>query len=139
MKGDLLLDKKQKNRKAGKILFPTVIFIVLNIMFFGILLVFVFRTFGGAVVYEQAYAKQIALIINEARPVMEIKLNMEEAMKLAEKNNIDFDEIVEIENNAVIVKLSEKGGYSYSFFNDVNVTAYPDNEFYVFSINEKEK
>ena len=139
MKEDLLLDKKQKNHKAGKILFPTVIFIVLNIMIFGTLLIFVSRTFGGAVVYEQAYAKQIALIINEAKPVMEIKLNMEDGMKLAEKNNIDFDEIVKIENNAVIVKLSRTGGYSYSFFNDINITAYPDNEFYVFNINEKEK
>ena len=133
MKKDLLSDKK------GNLIFPTVIFIVLNIMFFGILLIFVFRTSGGAVVYEQAYAKQIALIIDEARPVMEIKLNMEEGMKLAEKNNIDFDGIVKIENNVVIVKLSRRGGYSYSFFNDVNVTAYPDNEFYVFTINEKEK
>ena len=133
MKKDLLLDK------TGNLIFPTVIFIVLNIMFFGMLLIFVFRTSGGAVVYEQAYAKQIALLIDSSRPVMEIKLNMEDGMKLAEKNNIDFDEIVEIENNAVIVKLSRNGGYSYSFFNDVNVTAYPDNEFYVFSINEKEK
>ena len=134
-----MLDKKQKNRKAGKMLFPTIIFIVLNIIVFGILLIFVSRTFGGAVVYEQAYAKQIALIINEAKPAMEIKLNMEEGMKLAETNNIDFNKIVKIENNAVIVKLSRRGGYSYSFFNDVNVTAYPDNEFYVFNINGKEK
>lgn len=126
MKKDLLLDKKQKNHKAGKMLFSTVIFIVLNIMFFGILLVFAFSSSGGTVVYEQAYAKQIALIINEARPVMEIKLNMEEGMKLAEKNNIGFDEIVKIEDNAVIVKLREGGGYSYSFFNDVDVTVYPD-------------
>ncbi len=138
MKKDLLLDKKQKNRKAGKMLFQTVIFITLNIMVFGTLLVFVFRASGGVIVYEQAYAKQIALIINEARPVMEIKLNMEEGMKLAEKNNIDFDEIVKIENNAVIVKLDRRGGYSYSFSNDIDVTAYPDNEFYVFTINEKE-
>lgn len=134
-----MLDKKQKNRKAGKMLFPTVIFIVLNIMIFGILLVFVSRTFGGAVVYEQAYAKQIALLLDSAKPIMEIKLNMEEGMKLAEKNDIDFGEIVKIENNAVIVKLSRRGGYSHSFFNDVNVTASPDNGFYVFNINEKEK
>ena len=134
-----MLDKKQKNRKAGKMLFPTVIFTVLNIMIVGILLVFVFRASGGAAVYEQAYAKQIALLIDSSRPVMEIKLNMEEGMKLAEKNNIDFGEIVKIENNAVIVKLSRKGGYSYSFFNDIDIDAYPDNEFYVFSINEKEK
>ena len=132
MKKNLLLDK------TGKMLFPTVIFIVLNIMFFGILLVFVFRTSGGEVVYEQAYAKQIALLIDEAKPVMEIKLNMEDAMKLAEKNNIDFGDMVKIENNVVTVKLSEGGGYSYSFFNDVNVTAYPDittNKDYIIIIN----
>lgn len=132
MKKNLLLDK------AGKLIFPAVIFIVLNIMFFGILLVFVFRTSGGEIVYEQVYAKQIALLIDEAKPVMEIKLDMEDAMKLAEKNNIDSGNIVKIEDNVVTVKLSEGGGYSYSFFNDVNVTAYPDittNKDYIIIIN----
>ncbi len=132
MKKDLLLDK------TGKMLFWEVIFIVLNAMFFGIFLIFVFSSSGGVVVYEQAYAKQIALIIEEAKPVMEVKLNMEEGMKLAEKNNIDFDEIVKIKNNAVIVKLGRKGGYSYSFFNDVNVTASPDiasNKDYIIKVN----
>ncbi len=150
MKEDLLLDKRQKNRKtfgtiflaknrkAGKILFPTVIFFVLNIMFFGILLIFVFRSSGGVIVYEQAYAKQIALLIDESKPVMKIKLNMEEAINLAEKNGVSKDEIVKINENFVIVKLSEKGGYSYSFFNNVDVTAYPDitNKNYIIIINK---
>ena len=44
------------------------------------------------------------------------------------------------------VKLSEKGGYEYSFFKDVEVKAFPEtddeNEYtgvYVFTISEKEK
>ena len=60
---------------------------------------------------------------------MELRLNMEDAMKVAEKNGIeDMDDIVEINinTNTVRVKLSEDGGYEYSFFNEVDVTEYPD-------------
>jgi hypothetical protein len=115
-----------KKGEAEGVIYPTVIFVVLNIMFFSILLLFVFRSSGGAVVYEQAYAKQISLIIDSAKPIMEIKLNMEEAMKLAEENKINFEDVVKIEDNLVTVKLSERGGYSCSFISDVDATAYPD-------------
>ena len=126
-----------KNCKVGALLFPTVIFIVLNIMIFGALLIFVLRTASGAAVYEQTYVKQIVLLLDSAEPVMEIKLNMEEGMKIAEKNEMYFHDIVKIEDNIVTVKLSKGGGYSYSFFNELDVTAYPDvpNKNYIIKVN----
>jgi hypothetical protein len=87
---------------------------------------FLFRQGNGAIVLEQSYAKNIALLIDSAKPIMEMKMNMEDAMNLAEKNGVAREEIVEINANVVTVKLTEKGGYKYSFFNDVDVTAYPD-------------
>lgn len=75
---------------------------------------------------EQSYAKNIALLIDEGKPITEMKLNMQDAFDLAQKNGIVREDIVKITGNIVSVKLSQNGGYQYSFFNDVDVTCYPD-------------
>ncbi len=128
-----------KKGAATDVIYPTVIFIIVNIIFISALLIFVFRSSGGVIVYEQAYAKQIALLIDSAEPVMEIKLNMKEGMELAEENKISFEDIVKIKDNVVTVKLGERGGYSYSFISDVDVNAYPDESLdgnYIIIINK---
>jgi len=112
--------------KRGTILIENVVFIILNLAFLAILILFLLRQGNGAIVLEQSYAKNIALLIDSAKPITEMKLNMEDAMALAEKNGISREDIVEINGNIVTVKLSRDGGYSYSFFNDVDVTSYPD-------------
>ncbi len=129
-------------KKRGEILVENVIFIVLNLIFISILIFFLFKQGSGAVLLEQTYSKQITLMIDSAKPVMEIKLNMEKAQKVAEENKIDFSEVVSITGNIVKVKLSQKGGYEYSFFNDVRAEAFPEtdsqNEYtgiYIFTIN----
>lgn len=110
--------------KKGNILTENIIFIVLNLTFIIILMLFVFSKTGAAPVLEEKYAKQIALILDAAEPGMTIDLNMKDAIKIAEKENFDFNEIVKIEDNLVIVKLSgDSRGYSYSFFNDFEVKA----------------
>ncbi len=131
-------------KKRGEILIENIIFIILNVIFVSILIFFLFKQGSGAILLEQTYSKQIALMIDSAKPVMEIKLNMEKAKKVAEENKIDFSEIVSITGNVVKVKLSQKGGYEYSFFNDVEAKAFPEknenNEYtgiYIFTINKK--
>ncbi len=130
----------------GEILVENVLFIVLNIIFVSILIFFLFKQSSGAVILEQTYSKQIALMIDSAKPLMEIKMNMEKAQKVAEENKIDFREVVSINGNVVNVKISQKGGYEYSFFNDVEAKAFPEtnskNEYtgnYIFTIIKKEK
>jgi len=126
-------------KKRAQILVSNLVFIILNLVFLTILILFIFKQGQGAVAFEQSYAKQIALIIDSAQPGMVIKLNMENAEKICEKNNLDFKGVVKINKNIVLVKLSEKGGYEYSFFNDVKVVPYPDEEgIYVFTINKNE-
>ena len=51
---------------------------------------------------------------------------MGDGFEIAEKNNIDFKDIVSVRGNVVNVKLNDKSGYSYAFFNDVRLEAYPD-------------
>lgn len=130
--------KEKRMNKKGVILMENVIFIVLNLLFISILALFIYKQGNGAVVLEQSYAKNIALLIDSAKPVSELRLDMEDAMDLAEKNGVNREEIVKIEGNIVIVKLNKDSGYQYSFFNDVDATAYPDifpNKNYIIKIN----
>jgi len=119
---------KIEGKRGTNILTENVMFIILNLIFLTILILFVFSKAGGAAVFEEKYAKQIALTLDSAKPIMTITLNMQDALDKKEK---DFDEnnIITIKDNIVTVKLREKGGYSYSFFNDIEVNKpFPDNK-----------
>lgn len=120
------ITKAKTWNRSGTILLENIIFIILNLAFLTILILFLFKQGNGAIVLEQSYSKNIALLIDSAKPITEMKLNMEDAMNLAEKNGVAREEIVKINGNIVTVKLTEKGGYQYSFFNNVEVTSYPD-------------
>ena len=131
---------KKRNKKAA-ILMENVIFIILNILFITILILFLLRQGQGAVLLEQSYAKQIALLIDSAKPGMTIILDMGKAKDLAEKNGLEFKDSVTKTNTIITVRLSASGGYSYSYFNDVNVSLYangdPENiNSYVIKVNE---
>ena len=129
----------KKNRKAN-ILTENIIFIILNLLFLTILVIFLVSKMGGAAVLEEKYAKQIALIVDFAKPGMVIHLNMEDAIEKAEEEGWNTANIVTHNENIITVKLREKGGYSYSFFNDVEFNAELDttnNKEYFFVIDEK--
>jgi hypothetical protein len=110
-------------KKRGQILVENVVFIILNLIFLTILILFIYSKSGSEALLEEKYAKQIALIIDSAKPQMEIHLSMEDAIKKAkEKWGEDkISKIVSISGNTVTVKLREKGGNSYSFFNEVKL------------------
>ena len=128
--------KKRLKKGSTTFLSENIIFIVLNLVFLTILILFLFSKTGSAAVLEEKYAKQIALILDSAKPVMEISLNMEDALKISKKEKFEGS-IVNIQDNIVTVKLRNEGqGYSYSFFNDVEVNSYPiDNKNYIFVIS----
>lgn len=132
----------RKINKKANILTENIIFIILNLAFLVILMLFVISKSENAASFEEKYAKQIALILDSAKPQMTISLDVKDAIKEKEKN-FDMNEMVKISGNVVIVKLREKGGYSYDFFNDVSVNSYFDAEnskyiFVVDSYNQKE-
>jgi len=127
-----------KKNKRANILTENVVFIILNVVFLTILVVFLFVKVSDGAVFEEKYSKQIALMIDSAQPGMQISLEVKDAVDHAEsgwlRNN--FHEAFVVEDNLVKVKLSSKGGYSYSFFNDVYpvLEFYPDNEEVVITI-----
>jgi len=126
-------------RKRGQILVENVIFIILNLVFLTIMILFIVKQGAGAAILEQSYAKQISLIIDSAKPGAIIKINMLDAKEVAEEKGISFEEIVTHKDNFVTVKLSEKGGYTYSFFKDVDIEIYPNDIFYVITVDNKIK
>ena len=108
-------------QKRGTILVENIIFIILNLIFLTILVLFIARQGEGAVILEESYAKEIALLIDSAKPGMKITLNMQDAVELAKKEKYG-DKIISIDDNLVTVKIHDKGGSSYSFFNDVELS-----------------
>jgi hypothetical protein len=125
--------------KRGNVLTENLIFIILNIAFISIILIFVFTRMDNAATLEETYSKQIALMIDAAQPGTEIHLNMGDAFDRADKERY-YNSAVSVENNVVNVKLSEGAGHDYSFFNnaDVSVTEYREDKLVVIFIDPKE-
>ena len=137
-RGNLL--KLLRNKRGENLIFPIVIFIVLNLIFFSLLLMFVFKSSTGALVYEQAYAKQIALLIDSAKPVTQFSIDFTKGFEIAEKNELSFEEkknLVEFKDNRVIVKLDDKGGYGFGYFSDYGVSSYFDENLLIVILNDK--
>lgn len=103
----------------------TVIFIILNLVFAATLLYFVAKAGGGAMLMEEKYAKQIALMMDNAKPGMQINIPLTEQEKeVIKKSGIDFKDVLKFDKNYVIVKFAQRGGYQYSYFSDLEI----DNE-----------
>ncbi len=112
------MDKKGVNLLSENVVYLLLVVLFVTSMFIGVTLV------GRQVtLYEQVYAKQMALMIDKAEPGMEIEYRDFRIFKLAADNNAPRD-IVSVDNdrNVVTVRLSNNQGYSYQFFNDVGVS-----------------
>ena len=129
------------NKKAeGETLVDSpVVFLVLNILFFSIFLLFIFKQSTGAFIYEQAYAKQISILMDSAKPGMTIYVNLTKGNEIAKKNSWDIKNIVSIddEENKVRVKLANRGGYETSFFTNYKFDSEIENEDLVINFRDK--
>ncbi|MCR4327355.1 MAG: hypothetical protein NUV46_02120 [Nanoarchaeota archaeon] len=113
-------------KKRGEILVEDIIFMVLNIAFLAILVFFLINQGSGTSLIEDSYSKQVALLIDSAKPGMIMKVNFEKAREVSDESGRAFSDILLVKDNYVTVKLSEDSGKSYHFFNDINVSYYPD-------------
>jgi len=135
---------KNKRGESPTPLIENILYLILNLIFLTILITFLIQQSSGAALLEQTYAKKVALLIDQAKPGMIIKLNLEKGMKIADKDNISPPEILVIENNFVKVTLSDGGGHEYHFFNDIDVKVFPETNgngdysgIYVLTVNKK--
>ena len=133
---NLFKDKKGEESPSGEdILWPQLIFIVLNLLIFSILLVFVYKALSGAIVYEEAYSKQTALFLDNAEPGMQLKLDFIKPFEIAQKNGIARENVVQISRDKVIVKLG-KGGYSFEHFSDYNIKETVEGNYIVLEVEK---
>lgn len=110
------------NKRGDNQITENIIFLVLNTVFLVLLIVFIARSTDAVSVYEQAYAKQIALMVDKASSNSTVSLFMDKGVNLAKKNNIHLKDVVIIKDNTIIVSLAKGGGYGYKYFTDENVT-----------------
>lgn len=113
-----------KNKRAETGLFETIVFLILNLVFFVVMLLFVHSSGDREFVYEQTLAKEVALIIDNAKPNTIISLDINKYAELAEKNKQPLEKIIQLNKgeNSVEVSLKQKGGYSYQYFSDYEVS-----------------
>lgn len=127
-------------KRGDTTLLETIMFIVLNAIFFVALIVFAYMQSSGAALYEQTYAKQIGLLIDEARPMMTITLDIGKGIELAKKSGVtNLDGIVRIDESKkeVVVGLTGRGGYKFQYFSDYDVSVKVNEPVVVISIKEK--
>ncbi|MBU3913639.1 MAG: hypothetical protein KKB21_03960 [Nanoarchaeota archaeon] len=117
--------RKRGLRKAGStdFLSSVIIFILLNVLFFSVMFAFVYISGSKARIYEQAYSKQIALILDGAKPGTNITLDLSKIYEVARKEK-RFERmiILDSENNVVEVRLQNSGeGYRTKYFSSANI------------------
>ena len=112
-----------KKGSTNTILIEFAVFALFNISFFAIMLVFVYNSGSQTFVYEQAYAKQIALLIDNSKLEMVVMINVAEVNKLALEKNKPLDKVflLDKEHNKVKVSINPTGGYEYAYFSNSNV------------------
>lgn len=111
---------KSKKGEIGEVIgLEETIFLILNLAFFAILLLFVFNAGSRAFVYEESYAKQIVSVIDNAEPGMSILIDISEGLEVGKDNGVTLFEVDNVEN-LIKVKLSSNG-YSYNYFSNYDV------------------
>jgi len=99
------------------------IYIVLEIIFFILILYWVVGFQDSAALWEDFYVKEITRLINTAEPGQEVFLDVSPATRIAFSNGVGKSDLFNFNNvnNFVTVKLTPNRGSSFSFFNDVDI------------------
>lgn len=127
-----------RNKRGNEFLPEQIIFIVLNIAFFVILMIFIFKSSNGAIIYEQTYAKQIALLIDRAKPGTTLLLDIRDGMQVKDASK-PVEQVIKIDNEKkeVIVSLGSSSGYKFKYFSDYGIEYSIKKNYLILSINEK--
>lgn len=111
------------NKRGDTLVIETVTFTLFNLIFFVGMLFYIYNAGNQNSILEQTYAKQIALLIDNAKPDMAILINVNNIKEIALNNNYPLDKIFSVnkQTNMIKVSLGRGGGYGYSYFSDYDV------------------
>ncbi|NMB67033.1 hypothetical protein GYA25_03165 [Candidatus Woesearchaeota archaeon] len=115
---------KNKKGEANDLFLNNFVDIILDFIFFGVLILFLLNQYYKISFLELNYAKNIALLMDNAKPGMTITFDLSDAVKTAKSNGVDINDMIKIQDNKVLVTLARNKGSSYSFFNNVNIISY---------------
>ena len=112
-----------KKGRFGDIIMNNITYLIVLVIFFTGMLMFVQAKMNGASVWEDFYAKEIAKIIDSAKPGDNVVLDVQSAIEIAVKNKIGFGEIFSFDNgrNEICVKLSRGARSCFNYFNEVAI------------------
>ena len=129
-----------RGKKGEELTTPIIMILILDIMVFVILFIFVAKASSGALIYESVYAKEIAFLIDSARPGTDILMDFSKAIKIAEANGLKGEalkRLVQIDKEKNLVKVSLRGdaGKEFYYFSDYLIEPVDVNGFLVMSGN----
>jgi hypothetical protein len=110
-------------RKEGEIVLPVVIFLVLTAIFLAMLFFFVYKSSTGAFIYEQIYAKKIALAIDSSFYGTEVHINIEKGLEISREERMIPIFKIDKEKGIVFVSLGGKAGYEQPFFSNYSISS----------------
>ena len=120
------------NKKgAGVLAEGEVVFILLNIIFFFMLLWFVNNECRGTDMKEKILAKEVSMFINSAEPGTLLLVNIKEYKDIAEGNKIT--NFIRLQDGKVVVSLSGSE-FSYPYFSDYSVEGNVNGDYFAVSI-----
>ena len=104
-----------KNKRGDNPLYAETIFIIATLLIFSMLFYFVYSSTSGAGIYEEAYAKEIALLLDSIKPGTSIVMDVNDSIDIANKNKKSLDSIFSIDKEGNYVKVSLRNNYGYKF------------------------
>ncbi len=119
-----MLELIKKKRGVANPIYSAIIFIIFNLFVFSAVFLFVAREGSNAAVYEEVYAKRIALLIDSIKPGTHLEIDVSDIVAIARDKSVEPYIKIDCDKNEVIVKASSKGGYAYRFFNDMKECSY---------------
>lgn len=110
------------DKKGSGLLMNPLIIIVVSLFFMSLLVVASVKIIGGDAVYEQAFAKEIALMLDGAYEGMTLTIYVDKLQELAKKNHYT-GEIIIIDEDKGTVRVGVKGDrkYSYNYYTNYDL------------------
>jgi hypothetical protein len=124
------------NKKGDTVAYEVIIFVVLNVAFFAVMLIFIWRAGSGSAIFEQAYSKEIAMMISSAKPGMSYFFDMRQPIQIIKSEKwmspaLDDAKIlqkiitIKPEENLVTATFITNGGHSFRYFTNYDVQVIP--------------
>lgn len=114
---------KRLNKKGEEdTFFSDLTFLLLTLIVFISLIFWIQKASTKTLGYEEALAKQIALMIDSSEPGEEIAIDVTKFFEVAKKNKMTEQNFknnfiyINPQSQTVLIKLADKGGYEYPYF-----------------------